>query len=151
MASEKYRALIVDDESTILKLVVRELSRRNFECQTAFDGSQAAQMAAHSRYDAVITDLKMPHMNGHALALELLQQVDRPVVVIHTGVMDSKLAADLLNHGVDDIVFKPVDAGFLADKVKAMVERRRQRGEASVAADKCCSEQAARDVIDWAP
>ena len=124
MATERRRALVVDDEEPIRKLVAVALRKNGFECELAADGEQAGQLTAESTFDVVITDLKIPKKNGHALALELLRREDRPLVVVYTGVIEPRLAKDLLARGVDDIVFKPVDFSVLATKVTAMVERR---------------------------
>jgi len=128
MATDRHRALVVDDEEPIRKLLAVALRKSGFECDLAADGEQASQLTANARFDVVVTDLKMPNKNGHALALELLQRPDRPLIVVYTGVIEPRLAKDLLARGVDDIQFKPVDFGVLAAKVKAMVERRASAG-----------------------
>ena len=124
MAERRYRALVVDDEAALRMLTVRELSRRGFECDAAHDGAQAMELIVSRHYDVVVTDLRMPGMNGHALAVELLSRENRPAVVVLTGVTEPRLAKDLIARGVDDIVFKPVDVGILAAKVRALVIRR---------------------------
>ena len=116
------RALVVDDEPALRMLTIRELSRNGFACDAARDGLQARELAAARHYDVVVTDLCMPEMNGHALAVELLGRPNRPAVVILTGVTEPRLAKDLIARGVDDIIFKPVDQGVLAAKVRAMIE-----------------------------
>ncbi len=127
MAATEYRALVVDDEPALRMLTIRELSRNGFVCDAAHDGLQARELAATRHYDVVLTDLRMPEMNGHALAVELLERSNRPVVVILTGVTEPRLAKDLIARGVDDIMFKPVDQGILAAKVRALVTRRATR------------------------
>jgi DNA-binding response OmpR family regulator len=124
MTDRKFRALVVDDEVALRLLTVRELSRRNFECDAAHDGLQARELLASRHYDVVVTDLRMPGLNGHALAVELLKRENRPAVVVLTGMTEPKLAKDLIARGIDDIVFKPVDQGILAAKVEALVARR---------------------------
>jgi len=141
MTSDRYRALIVDDEFAIQKMVARELARQGFECEFAFDGQQAIELTDQSHFDVVITDLKMPNMHGHALALELLHREDRPCVVILTGVMEPALAKDLLQHGVDDILFKPIDFSYVAAKVKMLLDRPARNG----AGKGSLSEEAAHD------
>jgi DNA-binding response OmpR family regulator len=123
MASGRPRALVVDDETVIRKLVTRALREQGFECEEAVDGDQAACLAARSRFDVVITDLKMPNKNGHVVALEMLAKVDRPLVVVYTAIDEPILVKDLLARGVDDIVFKPTNVASLAAKVKGLVER----------------------------
>src|ERR1700761_6227973 len=114
-----YRALVVDDEAAVQSLCVRALQQQGFCCDTAADGQQAEARAAETTYDVVVTDLRMPNKHGHALAVGLLTLKPRPVIVVHTGVVEPKLAKDLLARGVDDILFKPCDFGLLAAKVKA--------------------------------
>ncbi|QDU25318.1 Response regulator MprA [Anatilimnocola aggregata] len=116
--------LVVDDEVMMRRLLHRALSQDGFACNLANDGNEALQMLAASKYDAVVTDLRMPNQHGHALATHLLAAQRRPVVIIHTGVMEPKLAKDLIVRGVDDILFKPTDFSVLAAKVKALVKRR---------------------------
>ena len=62
-------------------------------------------------------------MNGHRLATRLLELDPRPLIVIHTSVIEPRLAKDLLARGVDDILFKPFDFGVLAAKVRSLVDR----------------------------
>jgi DNA-binding response OmpR family regulator len=124
MAAVIHRALVVDDEEPIRKLVAISLRKMGYQCELAADGEEAARISAKSKFDVIVTDLKMPNKNGHALALDVLQREDRPLVVVYTGVIEPRLAKDLLARGVDDILYKPLDFGVLAAKVSALVERR---------------------------
>lgn len=119
-----HRALVVDDEPHVQKLVVAALRNYGFQCEAASDGRQAEDLIARSYYDIVVTDLRMPNMHGHALVQRLLERSPRPLIVVHTGVIEPKLAQDLLKRGVDDILFKPINFTFLAAKAMALVERR---------------------------
>ena len=119
-----FRALVVDDESAVRMLTIRSLANNGFCCDGARDGLGARELVANTHYDVVVTDLRMPEMNGHTLAIELLERHERPAVVVLTGVTEPKLATDLIARGVDDILFKPVDPSILAAKVRALVERR---------------------------
>ncbi len=137
MMTKRRRVLVVDDEPMIQKLVVRALSQHGFNCDTADDGNDAEELMSSEHYDVVVSDLKMPNKHGHALAIGLLAQRDRPLIVIYTGVAEPRLAKDLLARGVDDIVFKPLDVSVLAAKVQALVDRRfgtddRQAGAAKI-------------------
>ncbi|MGH7134621.1 MAG: response regulator, partial [Pirellulales bacterium] len=122
--NRRYRALVVDDEPSVRMIATRELSRYGFICDAARDGLHALELLADARYDVVVTDLRMPGMNGHALAVDLLNRPNRPVVVVLTGVTEPRLAKDLIARGVDDILFKPIDQSILASKVRSLVERR---------------------------
>src|SRR3954470_1236747 len=134
MQAIKHRALIVEDEEAVQKLTILALGTYGYDCDVATDGDQAARMAAQSQYDVVITDLRMPKRNGHSLALELLQQKNRPAIVVHTGIVEPRLTKDLLSRGVDDILFKPIDYSILAAKVEAILQRRSQPNNAGSSA-----------------
>lgn len=119
------RALIVDDEPSIRRLATLSLAKEGFLCDVAGDGLQAEKYLAGRHYDVLITDLKMPQRNGHALAVSLLEHSERPLIIVLTGVAEPKLAKDLMARGIDDIVFKPIDFPMFAAKVRSMVNRRR--------------------------
>jgi HD-like signal output (HDOD) protein/DNA-binding NarL/FixJ family response regulator len=127
MTQPDYRALVVDDEVMIRQLVIRSLAEHGFICDGASNGLEAKTLAEAVKYDAVITDLRMPECHGHQLAVDLLAEQNPPVLVIHTGVMEPRLARDLMARGVDDILFKPVDGDVLAVKVMTLIDRRRSR------------------------
>ena len=125
--SQPIYALVVDDETPIRRLVARALMERGFECDEAADGDQAADLLDRRRYDVVITDLRMPRRHGHSLATDVLNRgPNRPLLVIFTGVLEPRMAADLLASGVDDIMFKPVDFNALAAKVHGLWCRRQE-------------------------
>lgn len=118
------RALVVDDEPLVRQLTMRALAEEGFRCDPATDGAEALMMIGETNYDLVVTDLRMPVAHGHGLAVSLLESDDRPVLVVLTGILEPRIAKDLLARGVDDIVFKPVDYGLFALKVSALVKRK---------------------------
>ena len=85
MPAPQYHALVVDDEVPVRKLVGAALAKEGFTCDFAADGVEALQQVTGKQYDAVVTDLRMPNRHGHALAVDLLNLLQRPVIVIHTG------------------------------------------------------------------
>ena len=125
MTDNPYRALVVDDEPAVRTLAIRALQREGFSCDSAADGVEAEEMIPAQRYDVVVTDLRMPNKNGHALASNILLMADRPAVVILTGVLEPKIAKDMITRGVDCIEFKPVNYPIFAAKVKGLVDGRK--------------------------
>ena len=119
------RALVVDDEAISRKMVKFALEREGFQCDCASDGIEAMSKIESSDYEVVITDLKMPNKHGGDLVVELLGQTNPPLVVVHTSVLEPEVARGLIDEGVDDIVFKPVDYAAFAGKTRALLNRRR--------------------------
>ena len=68
MQNLPYRALIVDDERNVRDVVREALSRVGFACDLASNGEEALERVASADYEIVVTDLRMPHKHGHALA-----------------------------------------------------------------------------------
>lgn len=125
MNRPNYQVLIVDDEAHVRQLTARALEGFGIACDQAADGATAEELAASHDYDVVVTDLRMPRQNGHRLAVQLLSLTPSPLVLVLTGVIEPRLARDLLARGVKDVMHKPIDYGLLATKVKALVDQRR--------------------------
>jgi HD-like signal output (HDOD) protein/CheY-like chemotaxis protein len=124
MSYFKCRALVVDDEALVRNLTIRALHAEGFSCDAARDGVEAQEMLDSNDYEVVVTDLRMPNRHGHSLAVELLASDDHPIVVVLTGLMEPKLAKDLIKRGAESVEFKPVNYDLFAAKLKALAERR---------------------------
>lgn len=119
--------LIVDDEPQVRDLTRRALSAHGFQCDAVSDGEEAVDLLSKTRYDAVLTDLRMPRKHGHALCIDLLQLPHPPCVMVVTALTDPRLVRDLMMRGVKDVVQKPVNYDVLAMKLQAVIEQGRQR------------------------
>ncbi len=125
--NHNYLALVVDDEAIARNLMIFHLNKEGFTCHKANDGLEAMNLIASNQYDLVVTDLRMPHKNGHALAIELLKIPNRPLIAVHTSVVEPQIVEDLMSRGVDDIVFKPTDYPAFTAKIKVLIGRRKSR------------------------
>ena len=132
-SSDTYTALIVDDDDVVCKMLKFALDREGFSSMCSSDGTSALTTLEAAEFDLVITDLLMPNTHGHALATQLLERDHRPVIVVHTSVLEPRLAKDLMLRGVDDIVFKPTDYRVLAAKMTSLVTRRRLQATQPIA------------------
>jgi CheY-like chemotaxis protein len=137
--TRQYQALVVEDWPVVRQATMRALSRAGFHCDGAPNGSLALEMVKAAQYDVVVTDLRMPEINGHQLTLELLAMPHRPAIIILTGAMEPALMHDLQARGVEEILFKPVALDAFAAKVQAVVEGRAYSLAASDAASEGAS------------
>jgi HD-like signal output (HDOD) protein len=124
-SNSEYRVLLVDDDLNMGRALAHVLSSEGFVCDCAANGADASALLGAKDYDVLLTDLRMPIVNGHALSVATLRRSPRPLVVVLTGVIEPRLAADLLIRGVDDLLFKPVHSFHLAAKLKALLVRRK--------------------------
>ncbi|HEX7665302.1 MAG TPA: sigma-54 dependent transcriptional regulator [Polyangiaceae bacterium] len=119
MLPEKQQVLIVDDEPNLRKILSAQLSRDGYDVLTAEDGEQGLQMLKEHHIDLVITDLKMPKVDGMALLREALREdSELPIVMITAhGTVDT--AVEALKIGAFDYLTKPFDK----DEVRQIVAK----------------------------
>ncbi|HEX4070212.1 MAG TPA: HDOD domain-containing protein [Planctomycetaceae bacterium] len=120
----KPRALVVDDEQSVRSVVSMALSYHGIDSETAQSGNEAQTLVDTKHYDLVVTDLRMPDGHGHRLCTSLLEQKERPVVVVLTGVIEPRLHEDLRVRGIDAIFFKPVNFEEFAQQVQRLMHER---------------------------
>jgi CheY-like chemotaxis protein len=80
-----YKVLVVDDQELMGKLIADILSRLGHRCGIVRSGAEALDKMVQDRFDAVITDIVMPEMDGLALAKELLGLYPSLPIMIMTG------------------------------------------------------------------
>ena len=128
MLPERKQVLIVDDEPNLRKILSAQLSRDGYEVMTAEDGEQGLALLKDHHIDLVITDLKMPKVDGMTLlkrALEL--EPELPVILITAhGTIDT--AVDALKSGAFDFVTKPFDKDEVRQIVAKALRTRELRG-----------------------
>lgn len=103
------RVLIADDEDSMRSLVARAIAMDGHEIVTAADGAEALDILsadAHT-FDLLLTDIKMPIMDGIALALAAARDFPRLIILLMTGFADQRERASGLNAIVHDVVTKP--------------------------------------------
>ncbi len=103
------RVLIADDEETIRTLVARALAMDGHKTVTAEDGAEALDILTteNGGFDLLLTDLKMPVMDGIALALSVARDFPDLTILLMTGFADQRERASGLNAIVHDVVTKP--------------------------------------------
>jgi HD-like signal output (HDOD) protein/DNA-binding NarL/FixJ family response regulator len=121
-SKKRLKALVVDDEYNIRSLLTECLFRAGFICNEADDGVKALREIKQARYDLVVTDLRMPNRHGHTLCQVVLNQPDRPRLVVVTGVNDRRIFRDLEARGVDHIFEKPIDPPAFVDRLRELGE-----------------------------
>ncbi|MBI5212743.1 MAG: response regulator [Nitrospirae bacterium] len=121
MTISTYKILIVDDEATTRDLISSVLSSKGHRCETAVDGAQALDRALAETFDAVITDIVMPEMDGITLTREVLKiNPSLPVMVI-TGFSDEHYYEDSVNAGASDFINKPFSVAELLARFQKMM------------------------------
>jgi CheY-like chemotaxis protein len=103
------RVLIADDEDSMRSLVARAVAMDGHETVTAADGAEALDILTGDAraFDLLLTDIKMPIMDGIALALAAARDFPDLVILLMTGFADQRERASGLNAIVHDVDTKP--------------------------------------------
>jgi two-component system response regulator AtoC len=135
MLSTKGQILVVDDEPNLRTILSAQLSREGYEVHVAEDGQAALDFLREHHIDVVVTDLKMPRMNGMDLLRSALREDPSLPVVILTahGTVDN--AVEALKSGAFDFIRKPFDQDEVRNIVgKALRTRTLASHDATVVA-----------------
>ncbi len=106
-AAGRPRVLVVDDEASIRDLLSKTLALAEYDVDLAFDGRTALDRLRTTPYDLLITDLKMPGVDGLTVIREARRlKTDLPVIII-TGFSTEASAIEAVNLGVSGYLTKP--------------------------------------------
>jgi DNA-binding response OmpR family regulator len=118
------RALVVEDEVPLARLVVRYLEREGFEVSTCEDGERAVQLTREQDPEVIVLDLMLPGVDGIEACRRIRGFSDAYIVMLTARAEEADKIVGL-STGADDYVTKPFSPGELMARVRAM--RRRPR------------------------
>lgn len=122
MDSDTSRILIVDDDPGILNLVSKMAIRLGYHTTTAMDAVDALFYLKKTHFDLVITDYKMPVMDGYQLADRIKEKFFGTRVIIMTGQCEEDVAYMMNGPGVvDGLLLKPFNLETMKAKVESVI------------------------------
>ena len=138
------RVLIVDDDEALLEALPQalRLRMRGVDIDTAAAASEAIELVQETDYDAIISDIKMPGMDGLALLGEIRALWPRTPTLLITGHGERDLAVQALRGGAYDFVQKPIDRDYFVASLRRAIEMRKL--DRAVEAQKVALERHAR-------
>ncbi len=113
------KILVVDDEQKMRHLLSIMLSRKGYQVDEAEDGLVALNKLIEGSYDLIITDIRMPRMDGHQLLKKIKENNIQCPVVFITAFASVESAVEAMQEGVVDYISKP----FEEDRILFTVER----------------------------
>ena len=121
------RILIAEDEEALRAFIVRALMQDGHEVVATADGGEAldALTGEQGRFDLLLTDIRMPVMDGIALALAAARDYPELTILLMTGYADQRERAHGLDALIHDVIAKPFS---LSDIRKAVAEALVTRG-----------------------
>jgi two-component system, cell cycle response regulator CpdR len=113
------KILIAEDEESLRAMCARGLTLSGHEVMTACDGSEALDILKREdgRFDLLLTDIRMPLMDGIALALAAARDFPDLVILLMTGYADQRERAHGLDALIHDVIAKPFTLAVLRSAV----------------------------------
>jgi two-component system, cell cycle response regulator CpdR len=113
------RVLIAEDEESLCAMCARALASAGHDVKTACDGSEALETLKreNGRFDLLLTDIRMPIMDGIALALAVARDFPELTILLMTGYADQRERAHGLDALIHDVIQKPFSLAALRGAV----------------------------------
>src|SRR5262245_49961858 len=129
MTESRKHLLLVEDEAPLRQALAERLIEHGFEVEQADSGEQAIEQLAEFAFDIVITDLRLPGLDGTRVLEAALIRYPDIVGIIVTGYGTVKDAVEAIKRGATDFVTKPFQFDELLHALNSALEKRRLKAE----------------------
>lgn len=120
--------LIIDDEPALRKTMARILQNAGLEVTTAESAEQGIDYLKSTEFDMILTDLRMPGMQGLEALKHIHANYPNLPVILFTAQPDVNSAVDALRHGATDYLLKPIKPEVMIERTRAiLLERQREK------------------------
>jgi response regulator RpfG family c-di-GMP phosphodiesterase len=123
---QRIPVLIVDDDPAASRLLSLFFDGTNFSSTIANNGAEALKLMERERFDAVISDLRMPGMTGLELLAETHLRFRYTAFLLTTGVDDLQVATNAMSSGADDYLVKPLSEEVVLSSLDRALRKRRR-------------------------
>src|SRR5438034_8057865 len=129
MAEPQKHLLIVEDEGPLRHAVAEQLTDRGYRVEQADSGESALAKLADFAFDIIITDLRLPGIDGSAVVEAAVERYPHIIAIVVTGFGTVKDAVEAIKRGAWDFVSKPFQIDELLHVLDAALEQRRLKSE----------------------
>ncbi len=123
------RILVVDDERSMREVLFSMLKKEGYDVAVADGGEVAIETARREAFDAVITDVRMPKVDGLQVLRAIKELSPNTVVIVITAFGSSETAVEAMKLGAYDYITKPFKYDEVTLNIKRALERKRLRDE----------------------
>ncbi|MEO7276075.1 MAG: sigma-54 dependent transcriptional regulator [Vicinamibacterales bacterium] len=129
MTDSPKHLLIVDDETALREAIAERLVDHGFQVEQASSGEQALERLAAFAFDILITDLRLPGVDGRQVLDAAIERYPDIIAIVITGFGTVKDAVDAIKQGAADFITKPFQFDALLHVLGSALEQRRLRAE----------------------
>jgi len=117
------KILVIDDEKAIRRSIKEILEFEKHIIDEAEDGQMALEMALKNNYDIILSDIKMPKLDGIELLQKLIESKTNSAIIMMSGHGTIETAVDAVKNGAYDYLAKPIDLNRLLVSVRNALEK----------------------------
>jgi len=151
MERHKGRILIVEDEKSMREVLKILLEGENYEVVSASDGLEGLSHIEKDIFDLVITDVKMPKVDGFELLIKVKEMSPNTIVIMITAFGTTEAAIEAMKLGAYDYINKPFKIDEIRLIVKKAIEKKRLREELSLLRKKTKTSYTLENIIGKSP
>src|SRR6476646_2354442 len=129
MADTQKHLLLVEDEAPLREAIAEQLGDRGYRVEQAGSGEAAIAKLADFAYDIIVSDLRLPGIDGSAVIEAAVARYPEIIAIVVTGYGTVKDAVEAIKRGAADFVNKPFQIDELLHSLDSALERRRLRSE----------------------
>lgn len=126
---DKYTLLLVDDEEEVIQIIIKKMDWEALGFSVvghASNGVKALEMVEEYQPDVVMTDIKMPYMDGIELTRQIKERYPEIKILVFTGFDEFEYARESVHMGVEEYILKPINSMELSEvftKLRAKLEQ----------------------------
>ncbi|MDD3559697.1 MAG: sigma-54 dependent transcriptional regulator [Melioribacteraceae bacterium] len=139
--------LVADDERAIRESLKLILEEEKYKCDLAADGQEALNMIKENNYDIVISDIKMPNIDGMQLLESTSEISPNTFFIIMTAYASVQTAIEALRKGAYDYLIKPVEFDDLLIRIKRLIDYKKLSTENRALRQRVSSETGYQNII----
>jgi len=151
MTEKKGHLLIVEDEASLREITAERLSEHGYLVTQADTGETACSLLADFAFDIVITDLRLPGMDGMAVIEKARELYSEIITVVVTGYGTVPDAVTAIKRGASDFVTKPFQFDHLLHILASTLEQRRLKSENAYLRSQLQQGYGFQDIIGQSP
>src|SRR6059058_1313942 len=121
--------LLVEDEAPLRQAIAEQLADRGYRVEQADSGETALQKLADFAFDVIVTDLRLPGIDGSAVVEAAVERYPHIIAIVVTGFGTVKDAVEAIKRGAWDFVSKPFQIDELLHALDSALEQRRLKSE----------------------
>jgi len=139
--------LVIEDKESMQQMLTDTLESEGYEVDAASDGQTGIGKARNKRYDVILTDLKLPNMDGLGVLSEVKEIDPEASVILMTAYGTIETAVQAMRLGAYDFLTKPFDTDHLSMLIKRAIENSRLVAENTMLREELANTLGSKEII----